>query len=94
MISEYHVNLILKRLDAIIENQNKTLDLLKGNCGRVVQAPVEKLEISLPENFPREEPGVKTRSTAAFKTDYQKYKADGGKLSWNAWLKSGRPATD
>lgn len=91
MISEYHINLLLEKLGTVIENQNKTIELLSRERGLEVHASQETLDIHIPDPLQKEE-AVRVKSTAAFKLEYQKYKAEGGKLGWNAWLKKGRPA--
>lgn len=91
MISEYHINLLLEKFGTVIKNQNKMIELLSGGREIKVYAPQETLNISGLDLFQKEE-AVRVKSTAAFKLEYQKYKAEGGKLGWNAWLKEGRPA--
>lgn len=91
MISEYHINLLLEKLGAVIKNQNKIIELLSGGRELKVCAPQETLDIHVSDPLQKEGAG-RVKSTAAFKLEYQKYKAEGGKLGWNAWLKEGRPA--
>jgi len=91
MISEYHINLLLEKLGTVIKNQNKIIELLSGGRELKVYASQETLDIHVPNPL-QKEGAVRVKSTAAFKLEYQKYKAEGGKLSWNTWLKEGRPA--
>jgi len=92
MISEYHINLLLKKLDTIIANQEA---LLKAMSGRE-QIVISSVPHELDTEFPEAEMGSavipkKSSGTGQFKEDFQLFKKNGGKLSWNAWLKAGRP---
>ena len=91
MISEYHINLLLEKLGTVIENQNKMIELLSGGRELKVYPPQETLDVHVPDPL-QKEGAVRVKSTAAFKLEYQKYRAEGGKLGWNTWLKEGRPA--
>lgn len=92
MISEYHINLLLRKLDAIITNQEAILKAMKGNEQIVVSSVPPELEIAFQEAkkgsavVPK-----KSSGTGQFKEAFQLYKKAGGSLSWNSWLKAGRP---
>lgn len=92
MISEYHINLLLGKLDTIIANQEAILKVMRGREQIVVSSVPDKLDIEFQET----ESGQivipeKSSGTGRFKESYQLFKKNGGKLSWNAWLKAGRP---
>lgn len=92
MISEYHINLLLGKLDTIIANQEAILKAMMGREQIVVSSVPPKLDIE----FPEAEMGSvvipkKSSGTGQFKEAFQLYKKNGGKLPWNAWLKAGRP---
>lgn len=92
MISEYHVNLLLGKLDTIIANQEAILKAMRGREQIVVSSVPEKLNIE----FQEAEKGSavipkKGSGTGQFKGSFQIYKKKGGKLPWNSWLKAGKP---
>lgn len=92
MISEYHINLLLGKLDTIIANQEAILKAMNGREQIVVSSVPHELDIK----FPEAEMGSaailkKSSGTGQFKEAFQLYKKNGGKLPWNAWLKAGRP---
>lgn len=92
MISEYHINLLLGKLDTIIANQEAILKVMRGREQIVVSSVPDKLDIEFQET--ESGPIVipeKSSGTGRFKESYQLFKKNGGKLSWNAWLKAGRP---
>lgn len=92
MISEYHINLLLGKLDIIIANQEAILKVMRGREQIVVSSVPDKLDIEFQET--ESSPIVipeKSSGTGRFKESYQLFKKNGGKLSWNAWLKAGRP---
>lgn len=92
MISEYHINLLLGKLDIIIANQEAILKAMRGREQIVVSSVPDKLgtEFQEVESDPIVIP-KKSSGTGQFKESYQLFKKNGGKLSWNAWLKAGRP---
>lgn len=92
MISEYHINRIVEKLDAIIKNQEEILKAVRSNEQIVVESVPHELEIAF-EEAKKADPVLpkKSNGTGQFKDAFQLYKKKGGKLSWNAWLKAGRP---
>lgn len=92
MISEYHINRILEKLDVIIQHQEAILKAVRGNEQIVVSSVPHELEIEF-EEAKKVDPVLpqKSNGTGRFKDKFQLYKKKGGKLSWNAWLKAGRP---
>lgn len=92
MISEYHINLLLGKLDTIIANQEAILKAMRGREQIVVSSVPDKLDIEFQE---AEKGSVvipkKGSGTGQFKEAFQLYKKNGGKLSWNSWLKAGKP---
>ena len=92
MISEYHINLLLKKLDAIIANQEAILKAMKDSEQIVVSPVPPALEIQFQEEMKNSAMLPKKNSgTGQFKEAFQLYKKSGGKLPWNSWLKAGRP---
>lgn len=92
MISEYHVNLLLEKLDAIIANQEAILKAMKGSEQIVVSSVPPALEIQFQEEMKNSAILPKKNSgTGQFKEAFQIYKKRGGELPWNAWLKAGKP---
>ncbi len=92
MISEYHINLLLGKLDTIIANQEAILKAMRGREQIVVSSVPDKLDIEFQE---AEKGSVvipkKGSGTGRFKESFQLYKKNGGKLPWNSWLKAGKP---
>lgn len=92
MISEYHVNLLLEKLDAVIKNQEEILEAMRGREQIVVGSVPHAVEIQFQEaeknsaTIPKKNSG-----TGQFKEAFQLYKKNGGRLPWNAWLKAGKP---
>lgn len=92
MISEYHINLLLEKLDAIIKNQEAILKAMRGSEQIVVSSVPHELDIAFQEAqkgsavIPK-----KSSGTGKFKEAFQLYKKNGGKLPWNSWLKAGKP---
>lgn len=92
MISEYHINLLLEKLNTVIANQEEILKAMRGREQIVVSSVPDELNIEFQE-AERESAVIpeKSSGTGRFKESYQLFKKNGGKLSWNAWLKAGRP---
>lgn len=92
MISEYHINLLLGKLDTVIANQEAILKAMKGSEQIVVSSVPPELEVKFQE---AEKGSVaipkKSSGTGQFKEAFQLYKKNGGKLPWNSWLKAGKP---
>lgn len=93
MISEYHINRIVEKLDVIIKNQEEILKAVRSHEQQIIVDSVpHELEIEF-EEAKKGDPVLpkKSNGTGQFKDAFQLYKKKGGKLSWNAWLKAGRP---
>lgn len=92
MISEYHINLLLEKLNTIIANQEAILKAMRSREQIVVSSVPDELDIEFQEAksgsvvIPE-----KSSGTGRFKESYQLYKNAGGLLPWNSWLKAGRP---
>lgn len=92
MISEYHINLLLEKLNTVIANQEEILKAMRGREQIVVSSVPDELNIEFQE-AERESAVIPKRGsgTGQFKEAFQNYKNRGGELPWNAWLKAGKP---
>lgn len=92
MISEYHINLLLEKLNTVIANQEEILKAMRGREQIVVSSVPDELNTEFQE-AERESAVIPKRGsgTGQFKEAFQDYKKRGGDLPWNAWLKAGKP---
>lgn len=99
MISEYHINLILSKMDKILEKQD---ELLAALTAQKVSQEEQALEIHMDSAMAgtkdktvihevkkekKEPPKVSQEDRKTFK----EYKRKGGKLGLMTWLKEGKP---